>query len=575
MNLTLAYLGRSAIAPAGAGQLLSLAPNLKREAVSFDAPLLRPVRFREAISALHDVVISDLRYHPRDKTAYEEWKKNEQRRIASLRSAGYKQAKEEILAKREEPVPPDLERQYSRCRKIYWGARQEYANYLLKHDRELWRMLMPCDPVITVAEDVVFFECFSADESSYGCLTANRADCFGKSDLTKLGTTNVDYSWDLFHHFQSLRTYRETRFRVDPAGFEVATQGSEDYREEKIDLPAGWLRGFMQIQSAMALPMRKITLSREAVYSVLAWLRRHKAHKSPRALRFEMVSGKPPTLVLEPWEQRIIVHGDHCQNSAGEPIRIWGKQRLLALARLLPMAEKFDVYLLGTGLPSFWVANMGEMQLTLGLSGWTTNDWTHGSALDLLAPPSKPPPELIANVARYLQQVRAAAFADIDARCSSDPGQAAAALPGLTAAALKHLAHSGQVIFDLPHGLYRWRQIMPQILGEAEIGPDNPEQTASLELLARGKVILESQADAPNGGKIYIGKVEGKPVELLVDADGRIRRGKCICSHHYKAGIRMGPCRHLLALRRVATSRGELVSSAAAWYQRLQSWARN
>jgi unspecific monooxygenase len=58
--------------------------------------------------------------------------------------------------------------------------------------------------VITVASDVVFFECFSADESSYGCLTVNRDTAFGPSAETRLGTTNVDYSWDLFDHFQSL-----------------------------------------------------------------------------------------------------------------------------------------------------------------------------------------------------------------------------------------------------------------------------------------------------------------------------------------------------------------------------------
>jgi hypothetical protein len=567
MNLTLAYLGCSGLSQSGSGQLLSLAPNLKREAVSFDAALVKPLRFREAISALHDVVISDLRYKPRDKTAYEDWKKNEQSRLAALRTETYKQAKADILSRRDEPVPPDLEKNYRKCRAVYWDARQKYAGYLLRHDMELWRMLMPCDPVITVADDVVFFECFSADESSYGCLTVNRTETFGKSDSTKFGTTNVDYSWNLFHHFQSLRTYRETRFRVDPAGFEVATQGNADYREEKIDLPAGWLRGFMQIQSAMTLPMRKVRLSREAVYSILAWLRRHKAHKSPRALRFEMVNGKPPVLVLEPWEQRITAYGEPCQNAAGEPIRIWGKQRLLALARLLPLAESVDVYLLGTGLPSFWVANMGEMQLTLGLSGWTTNDWTHGSALDLLAPPAEPTPEVIASVAAHLQKTRAAAFADIDARCSSNPG--------LTAAALRHLAHSGQLIYDLPNRLYRWRQIMPQALGEAEIGPENPEQLGSRYLLSRGKVKLLSRTDAPGGGKIYVGEAEGKPVELLIDVDGRIRRGKCVCSHHYKGGIRMGPCRHLLALRWLAVKGSSLDSSNATWYERLQQWAHN
>ncbi len=567
MNLTLAYLGRSGLTQTAGGQLLSLAPNLKREAVSFDAPLLKPLRFREAISALHDIVISDLRYQPRDKSAYQEWKKNEATRIRALRKDAYEQAKAEILGRREEPVPPDLEKNYRRCLHTYWSARQEYANYLRTHDMTLWRMLMPCDPVITVAEDVVFFECFSADESSYGCLTVNRGDGFGKSDTTKLGTTNVDYSWDLFHHFQSLRTYRETRFRVDPAGFTVATQGNADYREEKIDLPAGWLRGFMQVQGAMVLPMRKVTLSREAVYSALAWLRRHKARSSPRALRFELVPGKPPVLALEPWNQQIVVHGEACAGKGGEPIRIWGKQRLLALARLLPLAEGFDVYLLGTGLPSFWVANLGDMQLTLGLSGWTTNDWTHGSALDLLSPPVNPSPELIAKIACHLQSARAAAFADLDASCSTNPG--------LTAAALMRLAHSGQVIYDLPQRTYRWRQIMPQALGEAEMGPENPEQAASRGIVAQGKVKLESQVEAPNGGKIYVGKAEGKPVELLLDTDGRIRRGKCVCSHHYKAGIRMGPCRHLLALRWLVWKGGDLASSADSWYERLQQWAHN
>src|SRR5262249_23009437 len=162
--------------------------------------------------------------------------------------------KQEILGRREEAVPPDLETQFGHFRRIYWNARQEYSSYLLKNEHQLWRMLMPCDLGITVADDVAFFECFSADESYYRYLTVECDAAFGKSAETRLGTTNVDYSWDLFHHFQSLRSYRETRFKVDPAGFTVATEGNADYREEKIDLPGGWLRGFMQTQAAMTLP---------------------------------------------------------------------------------------------------------------------------------------------------------------------------------------------------------------------------------------------------------------------------------------------------------------------------------
>src|SRR5207237_5926609 len=207
--------------------------------------------------------------------------------------------KAELEARRPEPMPPNLEADFRRLRGQYWNARQQYSNYLLRHDPELWRMLMPCDPVITVAPDVLFFECFSADESSYGCLTVAR-DAFTAERDVALGTTNVDYSWALYEHFQELRTYRETRFVVDPSGFEVQSQEAENYREEKIDLPQSWLRGFMQLQSAMSLPMRRVPVSREGLYGVLAWLKRHRAAKSPRAVRFELKPAEPVAIVLEP-----------------------------------------------------------------------------------------------------------------------------------------------------------------------------------------------------------------------------------------------------------------------------------
>src|SRR5690242_18376484 len=71
MQLAVAYRGRSEIVRGPDGLAVSLAPNLRRERVSFAGTLRQPLRFREAISALHDVVISDLRYQPRDKSAYQ------------------------------------------------------------------------------------------------------------------------------------------------------------------------------------------------------------------------------------------------------------------------------------------------------------------------------------------------------------------------------------------------------------------------------------------------------------------------------------------------------------------------
>ena len=347
---------------------------------------------------------------------------------------------------------------------------------------------------------------------------------------------------------------------MDPQGFDVATQSRADFREEKIDLPDGWLRGFMQLQSAMTLPMRRVTLTRETLYSVLVWLKRHRARTSPRALRFERAGGAL-TLVLEPWETRIPVHGAAAEADWPEPIRIWGRQRLLALARLLPLIESVDVYLLGTGFPSFWVARLGEMRLTLGLSGWTANDWTHGSALDLLAPPTPASAMQIENVAQHMKQVRAQPFGEI-VRAVSLPAAS-------VASALKHLAHTGQLIADLDAGLFRWRQIMPRALGEAELGPENAEFTAMRDLLLRKRAVVESTVAAPSGGFIFTGTVDTKPVEVLVDTDGRIKRGRCVCGHHQRAGIRMGPCRHLLALRWLALNQTPATGANDDWFARL------
>ena len=69
-----------------------------------------------------------------------------------------------------------------------------------------------------------------------------------------------------------------------------------------------------------------------------------------------------------------------------QTIRVWGRRRLFILESLIPVAQHFDLYLIGTGFPYFFVANMHGMQFTLGLSGWSSNNFADGSNFSLLAP---------------------------------------------------------------------------------------------------------------------------------------------------------------------------------------------
>ena len=542
MNLLVSYLGRSGIRSGPTEVSVSLAPNLRRDRVSFGGTLRQPLRFREAVSALHDVVVSDLRYKPKDHSDYQAYLAQQKQREDALRRGAAQAAEARLSIQQPVIVSRELENDFRRLRKVYWDARLKYSDYLSRRDPEMWRLLVPCDPVITVAPDVLFFECFSADESSYGCLTVDRGAFTGEENVA-LGTTNVDYSWTLFDEFQKLRSYRQTRFQVDPAGFDVATEGQVGRHEEKIDLPSSWLRGFMQLQAAMSLPMRRVSVSREGLYNLLAWLKRHRAAKSPRAVRFELNPGQPVTLVLEPWDKRIVLHGTPYQGLRAEIIRTWGRDRLRVLARLLPLAEGADVYLLGTGLPSFWSVRLGEMRLLLGLSGWTANDWTGPTALDQLAPPADPNPLQIAEVASVFHRSPSLRFEEV-CRHTAVPAP-------LVAAGLNRLALMGQLIHDLAAGIYRWRQIMPVPLSLSEIGPESPETAAGRQLADTGQVHLTRDETTASGLRLLAGQVPERLAEVVLNGDGRILRGKCTCSHHHQYGLRRGPCRHLQALRRV------------------------
>jgi hypothetical protein len=554
MNLTLAYRGRSSIVSNPSGLAVALAGNLRRDRVSFDAELRHPLRFREAIGSLHDVVIGDLRRRPRDRSSHTAYLAEKQSREAAIRRG----ATAEALNSLHNPDFGRLDADFRSKRRQYWSARDRYSRHLSTHDPELWRILMPCDPVITVAPDVLFFEGFSADESSYACLTVDRAAFVGESDVNP-GTTNVDYSWTLYENFQLLRSYRQTRFQIDPGGFEVATTGQGPaYREEKIDLPDSWLRGFLTLQSAMSLPMRRVSLSREGLYNVLAFLKRHRAAKGPRAVRFELTPGRPVAIVLEPWEERIELHDRPYDGPKAETIRIWGRDRLRMLDRLLPLLDEAEVYLLGTGLPSFWSVRMGEMRLLLGLSGWTANDWTGGSSLAQLAPPSEPSRYLASQVASSFRANPGQTLAEVASRAGGPEAQ--------VLAVLNQLAGLGQVIHDLHAGLYRWRSIMPAPLSPERLGPESPETVAAREIARTRSVRVARDEVRPDGGRVLEGTILDRPASLVLDADGRMLRGHCTCSHHHTGGLRKGPCRHLQALRQKADARADAPSSLDAWF---------
>src|SRR5262249_52978850 len=153
-------------------------------------------------------VVSDLRFKPKDKTAYKEWAAKQE--LIDWDEVSRQQAgvASQIKALRDELTALD-NRRSARLGPSY-AARKRYFDYLYQKDRDAWFVL---DPVITVHPDEIFFECFSQDESSYGRLGANY-DVFQNVGAFSCGTTNIDYSAALYDEFQKIRSYKSTKFGV-------------------------------------------------------------------------------------------------------------------------------------------------------------------------------------------------------------------------------------------------------------------------------------------------------------------------------------------------------------------------
>lgn len=507
----LSYAGASRVQTVGDSATVELFGNLDRAAVRFDATVKNPLRFREALSALYGVIGSDYRYAPKDRTQY----------IAYLRL-------------KRDVAPLGV-----------WHAQQAYFDWMLRNDPTALTIL---DPVVSVHPDQITFEVFGKDESTYACL-AFKTDAFDGTGKPEYGTTNIDFSDALYASVQQLRAYRATKFALGPDGAKPTPEGRKGTLDKKIQVPDSWLRGFLQVQSAATLPFDHVQLSPMDLYNVLRYLRMNGDRKGKkRGLRFELVPAQQPRIVLEPWETVFTTTGDVFRGKAARLVRVWGRRRLMTMKRLLPFVQSVDVYLLGSGLPSFWVLRCGEITLTLGLTGFTSANWSSALGFDLLLPRKTQDGEPTKKVVSYLADQWQADAKEL----AQQTGIKGAAL----VEAVQVGCQNGEVMYDIATGVYRHRPLTEKPLDLARLQFRNDREKVAHDLLTRGKAVRITGENRIAGvgleltGTVSVteDKRDYRPQMLLAD-EGQVKKVTCSCAAFRKHGIKAGPCVHLIALR--------------------------
>jgi hypothetical protein len=524
------YAGRSELVATSASSNVVLALDDSRGDIGVRGRIKDPGLFRDAVMTAAAILKSDLRYKGKDRTAY----------LAYLMKKGKKASA------------------------AIWEAQKAYLDHAFADDQTV----KVIDPILTVHPDQVSLEVFSRDESAYARLAISN-EVFDAREAAH-GTTFVSLDDTVLGEIDRLRAYRpveldaSTRPRAASTTTARSDKSTDAGTSRDVDVPYAWLRGFLQVQSAATLPSVTCELTPVDLYNLLFVLKTRKAKKSPRGVRFELIGGARPRLVVEPWDVVLECHGPV---HTGPPlvIRTFGRQRLLALARILPYLQSVKVQLLGPGLPVFWVLELkspmgGRVTLTAAFTGWTESSWASAASFDALMPSLRSPElgSLADSIGELLMKKGPQTFVAI-AGSVGKPRE-------VVRAALQLECLRGRVVFDLADGVYRPRDLLPSGIDEGKIRFGSPREAKAHRLLgdeslavdrltAAGQVTVTKIHDLGGTGVEIHGEVVDKEAHrsflphFTSDLEGRVKDAWCSCATFRRSGMREGPCEHMIALR--------------------------
>jgi hypothetical protein len=351
-----------------------------------------------------------------------------------------------------------------------------------------------------------------------------------------------------------MRSFRDTYFAVgkEAVTFQTETAAAlpdTEVIEKRIQVPQTWIRGFLQVQSASQLPSESFFLKPIDVYNALRYLRLHADVKGKkRGLRIELVPNQQPRLVLEPNDYVIEGSAETYQGKQAKVIRLWGRRRLDLLKRFLPYAETVEVQVLGNGMPSFWILGGSGMSLTLAITGFTASNWSQALNFDLLLPRRA---ENVAELTAVVDALKKVYVADL-----AELLKATKLSEKTCRAALQQASQQGLVVYDIAHGVYRYRPLTQEPLEMAHFQFRQPAEKQAYDLVVRQKAISTLQLNViPLEGTEISAEITVKEdkreylAKLKITDEGQISKASCSCHQIMTYGLSHGACSHLIALR--------------------------
>jgi hypothetical protein len=365
----------------------------------------------------------------------------------------------------------------------------------------LAKILREADPVATVGADAVRFEGFSACCSAYIRWDVDNEALVAEE--RRKGTTNVDFGPELRGMLSSVSRDSEMKISIGSKSVEIVTDG-ETFIEKKVPLPLRWVKGFAEVQVAIAGMELAFNLPKVSAQRFLRGLPRGKNDQRI------WVAANGPIARVSAREARGAV-----------PLR--GSHRLRVFEPLVGLADSLDVHVNRVTGATSWALNFGAQRLWLVLNAEPWRGFSgDGGLLSQMASSDKSGLTAVAAQLNWQDQI--------------DP-TALAATTGLAQktveVALAELAAGGRLGFDLDRMAYFHRELpfdMSRVEGL------NPRLKSARALFDKGAVRwVNGVAEVVSSDVTH---------KVIRDDDG----SRCTCPWFAKNGGQRGPCKHILAV---------------------------
>ncbi|SFN83361.1 SWIM zinc finger [Chryseobacterium oleae] len=373
-----------------------------------------------------------------------------------------------------------------------------------------FQMALLKDPIVTAGNERLRFEGFSHCAGVYARVDVLPEGLHG--EFLENGTTNVDFNQPMITALGSIRPNEKIMLSVGEK--EVGLYKEEEkVVERKVPLPVKWIKGLSTVQ---------IYLSES-----------EKLHTFNKIQTQQLFRGIPKGPVKS--DYYLIIRGNKPMFSpvkSVDAVCIGGLNRLRLLEPLLPYIDQMQVFPHADMQSTTWQLYMGNIRFSFSLSRESWRGFSgEGAVLDSLIDDISD--EWIDALDKYAyanQSFNPSAFA-VEENISLNTTD------NLTG----RLAAMGLLGYDLDdHGFF-YRRLpfkLNRIIGL------NPRMKNAEKLIAEGKVEILNKSLARTEAR-----VEGTGVHhtVIIDND----KERCTCEWFSKYQGERGPCKHVLAVKKV------------------------